>query len=454
MSARSPFLRTGAALVVLAALGAYIYFVESKQPAAGTGEPKQKALAFDKPKVAELEIAPRDGEAIRLVKEKDAWRMVAPLQVAADGNEADAMLTSLENLEIDEVVTESPADLAAFGLASPQRAVGVRLEGASEPLKLLIGDKTPDGTSVYAKLPTRPRVFTVASYQTGAFEKKPFDLRDRGLLKVKRDAVKTLEITGPGESYALARDDTGEWAFTRPIASLAGRWSVDGLLGALEALRMDAVAAEDAKDLKPFGLDKPVRSVTLGLADGATRRIEIGSSPEERKYHAREASSSLVAVIPAALVDDLAKGMRELRAKRVVDVGTYEVEGVEVEAEGKKTVLARTKEKDAEGFEQQKWARTAPDKKDLDRAKVDDALFKLTGLEVQEFLDTPGSDASYGLDAPAAVVTLKREENKAALSLRFGKKDGAAYARRPGDAAVLKLDSAKVDEALKAFKEL
>jgi len=146
--------------------------------------------------------------------------------------------------------------------------------------------------------------------------------------------------------------------------------------------------------------------------------------------------------------------MKELRAKRVVDVGTYEVEGVEIESEGKKTVLARTKAKDAEGFEQQKWARTAPDKKDLDRAKVDDALFKLTGLEVQEFLDAPGADASYGLDAPAATVTLKREEKKPALGLRFGKKDGAAYARRPGDDAVLKLDPAKLDEALKAFKEL
>jgi len=73
---------------------------------------------------------------------------------------------------------------------------------------------------------------------------------------------------------------------------------------------------------------------------------------------------------------------------------------------------------------------------------------------VQEFLDTPGPDAAYGLDAPAATVTLKREQGKPAVSLRFGKKDAAAYARRPGDAAVLKLDSAKVDEALKAFKEL
>jgi hypothetical protein len=159
-------------------------------------------------------------------------------------------------------------------------------------------------------------------------------------------------------------------------------------------------------------------------------------------------------VIPAALVDDLAKGMNELRAKRLVDVGSYEIESVAIEADGKQSVLARTKEKDGEGFEQQKWARTAPDAKDLDRSKVDDALFKLTGLEVQEFVDAPRADAAYGLDAPAATITLAREQAKPPVTLVFGRKDDAVYARRPGDAAILKLDAAKLDEALKAFREL
>jgi hypothetical protein len=38
--------------------------------------------------------------------------------------------------------------------------------------------------------------------------------------------------------------------------------------------------------------------------------------------------------------------------------------------------------------------------------------------------------------------------------LELGKKDAAYFSRRPGDDAVLKLDAAKVEEALKALKEL
>jgi hypothetical protein len=448
---RSPFLKTYIALVVLAGLGAYAYFVESKKPASSESKPKEKALVFNKPKVSELQLAPAGSEPIRLVKEGDAWKLVAPMSAPADANEADSILNSLENLEMDEVVTEAPGDLTQFGLAEPKNTVSLHLEGVQEPLKLLIGEKTPDGGSLYAKLPDKPRVFTIASYLESSFNKKPFDLRDRDVLHVKRDAVKGLEITGPDESYALQRNDKGEWTFTKPLATLAGRWSVDGLLGTLENLKMESVAAEEAKDLKPFGLVKPVRTVKLNLADGGYKILEIGSSAGEKKFHAREASSKLVAVVPGAVVDDLAKGMKELRQKRVADVATYDVEGVEITNDGKQVTLERSTTKDKDNVETQNWKRTAPDKKDLDRSKVDDALFKLTGLEVQEFIDKPQAPPAYGLDAPAAKVTLKMTGGKPPVTLEFGRKDAAVYARRPGDASILKLDAPKVDEALNSF---
>lgn len=451
---RSPFFRTGVAIGVLAILGTYIYFVEQQKPASDE-KVKPKALTVNKVKARELILAPAEGETIRVVKDGAGWRMESPLQVPADAGEADAVLNTLENLEVDEVVVESAADLAPFGLDRPRHTVSVVMEGGKQPVQLLLGARTPDSAGIYAKLPGSRRVFTVAAYQEASLTRKPFDLRDRDLLKVKRDAVRTLEIAGPeGESYALSRDDKGEWVFTRPLATRAGRWAVDGLLGTLESLRMESVAAEDAKDLKPFGLAKPARSVKLGLADGTTKTLQIGSSPSDKKYHAREAGGTLVAVIPGALVDDLAKGMKELRQKRLGDVATYDVEGIEIEEAGKKTVLARSTAKDKDGIETQSWKRTAPAAKDLDRGKVDDALFKLSGLEVQEFLDEPQAPAGYGLDAPAATVTLKMGAGKPLIALVFGRKDGVVYSRRPGDEAVLKLEAAKVDEALKALREL
>ncbi len=66
-------------------------------------------------------------------------------------------------------------------------------------------------------------------------------------------------------------------------------------------------------------------------------------------------------------------------------------------------------------------------------------------------MDQPQPLAAYGLDAPVLKVTVKA---KGESWIEVGKKDAAVYARRNGDAAVLKLDPTKAEELLKAFAEL
>lgn len=450
----SPFARTGLLAVVAGGLFAYIYFVESKKPAP-TGDdskPKQKVFHFDKAKVRELAFSAA-GESTKLVKEGEGWKMVAPLAVAADASAVDAIVGSLSGLEMDEEVAASAPSLKDFGLESPDKTVTVTLEGG-ESEALLLGAKLADGSGIYAKTPDQTRIFTVGTFGLSALDKKPFDLRDRDLLHVKRDAVKTLEIAGPQGAYALAKTDKGEWAFTKPLATLAGRWTVDGLLGTLEGLRMESVAEENAKDPKKFGLDKPTRTVTLGLADGSTKTLEIGASAGDKKWNAREKGTSLVAVIPAALVDDLGKGMAELRAKRVLEVATYETEGFDVVVGGATSSYAKTTTKDAQGVESAKWKRTAKEAKDLETSKVEDALFKIGAIEVSEFVDQPKGPEAYGLDAPTLTLVIRSGAGKGEQKLDLGKKDGSVYARRTGDAAILKIDATKAEELVKAFSEL
>jgi hypothetical protein len=484
------FWKTGAALLVLAALGSYIWFVERKREPKGENEkPKETILAVDKTKAKEITLAATGGDTIRLVKEGALWKVTSPYAAPADGSAVDSMLTSLEKVEADETVVASATNLADYGLQAPSRTVTVVVEGAKAPLSVQFGAKTPDGSSVYARTPSSAKVYTLASWVEGSFDKKPFDLRDRDLLHVKRDDVRQVEITGPEGGYSLARTDAGDWAFTKPLATRAGRWSVDGLLGTIENLRMESVASEDAKDpkeIRRLGLESPARTVALVLKDGSTRTLQIGAAapeptptpsptpspsptpkpekgskakepaapkekPKPTKYFAREAGTGLVAVVPATLADDLAKGMGELRAKRLLEVATYETEGFEVTAGGTKKTYAKTTTKDKDGLDKTQWKRTAPDKKDLDTTKVEDALFKMGGVEIQEFVDQPKDPATYGLDGPVLRVAVKA---KGESWIEVGKKDASYYARRNGDAAVLKLDAAKGEELVKAFTDL
>ena len=472
------FWKTGVLLLVLAGLGSYIWFVERKQEPKPEGErAKVTVLAVDKAKAKEISLAAAGGETIRLVKEGAGWKVTSPFTAPADTSAVESILTSLEKLEADEVVVEQAANPAEFGLDKPSRTITAVVEGAPASLSVEFGAKAPDGSSVYARAAGTPKVYLVPSWVEGSFDKKPFDLRDRDLLHVKRDDVRSIEIAGPEGGYALARTDAGEWAFTKPVATRAGRWSVDGLLGTVENLRMDSVAADAATDLKAFGLDSPARAVSLVLKDGSTRTLEIGAGapdptatpspspspaakgdkpkppekPKPTKYYARQAGTGLVAVVPATLADDLAKGMGELRAKRLLEIATYETEGFEAVAGGTKKAYAKSTTKDKDGFDKTQWKRTAPDAKDLETTKVEDALFKMGGVEVSEFVDAPQPLAAYGLDAPVLKVTVTAKTDS---WIEVGKKDGAVYARRNGDGAVLKLDSAKAEELLKAFAEL
>jgi hypothetical protein len=161
-----------------------------------------------------------------------------------------------------------------------------------------------------------------------------------------------------------------------------------------------------------------------------------------------------VAVISSEVPDQLAKGMDDLRASRLLEVATYEVTGFEVEMGEVKQSYSRSSAEEADGFDAQKWSRTAPDAKDLETAAVQDALFKIGGLEAVAFIDSPASLDSYGLDPPGFRLTLRYEGDKPEKWLELGQNAGTSYGRRFGDTSLLELDPAKVEELLKAFEEL
>ena len=82
------------------------------------------------PDVAEVEVryGASPGQRMLLRRTAGRWAMEQPVPTRADGDAVRRYLDALERAEADGFVEDSPADLAAFGLAQPER--GVRLAGA------------------------------------------------------------------------------------------------------------------------------------------------------------------------------------------------------------------------------------------------------------------------------------------------------------------------------------
>ena len=84
-------------VVVLAGLGGYIYFVDSKRPAAsadGSPATKEKVFTVEADKINELRIT-YQGETSLLKKSDAGWKMIEPAQIDADPPEAIGVATAI-----------------------------------------------------------------------------------------------------------------------------------------------------------------------------------------------------------------------------------------------------------------------------------------------------------------------------------------------------------------------
>ena len=214
-------------VVVLAGLGAYIYFVDSKRPAAGadSSSTKEKVFTVEADKINELRIS-YQGESSLLKKAESGWTMLEPAQIEADPPEAIGVATALTNIEIVRVVDENAADLEQFGLANPSITVAFKADGgASGTLKL--GNKNATQGEIYAARNDEKRVFLISSFQETSFNRKPFDLRDKKILKFDRDKADSLILAKGPNTIELSRSSS-EWKVVKPVPSRSDYSAIEG----------------------------------------------------------------------------------------------------------------------------------------------------------------------------------------------------------------------------------
>ena len=198
-------------VVVLAGLGGYIYFVDSKKPAAsadGSSEKKEKVFAVESPKINELRITYK-GESSLLKKTDTGWQLVEPVKAEADPTEAIGLASSITQVEIVRVIDEKATNLEQFGLANPAIAIEYKAEGgASGSLKL--GNKNATQGEMYAMKNNDNRVFLVSSFQETSFNRGSFELRDKKILKFDREKADSLVLEKGAASMEVSRSGR-EW---------------------------------------------------------------------------------------------------------------------------------------------------------------------------------------------------------------------------------------------------
>jgi Domain of unknown function (DUF4340) len=433
-------------LVIGLGLGAYVYFVESKRDPADADK-KDKAFTVEADKIEEIAVKSATGEQTTLRKSGTEWQIAQPVAAQPDGAEVSGLTTNLSTLEVQSVVDENPGDLAEYGLAPPR--IEVTFKAGGQEHRLQVGRKTPPGTDLYAKRGDEKRVFLIPSYLEATFNKSTFDLRDKTVLKLDRDKIDTLAVTSAKGTLQFTKAD-GEWQMTAPLKARADFTTVDSIVSRLHTLQMKSLVAPEAASLTGYGLDKPTTTIRLGSGSSQAVLL-VGKEAGEGTVYAKDQSRPAVITIDSSLVTDATKDTGEYRQKDLFDARAFNATRVEV-VRGQQTVaFEKSKTKDKDGKEEEKWRQVAPAARDVDQSKVDNLVSAITGARASGFVE---SAAKTGLDKPELTVTIRFDDGKREEKLALARSGTDGYASRAGEPGAAKVDIASIENIVKSLEAL
>ena len=440
-------MRSGRSLLiftaVLGGLLAYLYFVDADRPL-GDEEDKPKVFSVEADRIEALRIGTVAGETAELKKEGGAWMMVSPVAATADQSEVSSVTSSLASLAIQRVVDEKPENLGDYGLRDPVVEVSFKAEGDSDYRTLQLGNKTPTGSDMYAKVADEPRVFLVYGYLDTTFNRKPFDLRDKQILSFDRDKVDRLELDREATDVTLVKE-SGSWALQAPVQGRADFSTVEGLVSRLQSAQMKSIVTEEPGDLTPYELARPAVTATVG-AGSARATLAFGGKTDEGDIYVRDTSRPGVFTVGADLLTEIEKPVADFRWKDLFEARPYNTTKVELTRDGATVAFERQQGQGEDGADL--WTRSGAEG-EADTTKVEALLTTLTGLRAQEFADGAAAGAT-----PALTVRATFDEGSKTEEVEFLRDDGRVYARRGNEPGLAVVETASFEEALKSLGEL
>ena len=425
------------AAVVLAALTGALYWSNRHPPSEDTAKASldtpPKILSLKQEDISNIAIRKKGGEELDLAKgDAGKWQITAPKPLGADQEAVSSLLSSVSSLNADRLVEDKAADLSQFGLAQPALELDVTTKDG-KPQKLFLGDDTPAGSAVFAKLNGDPRVFTIASYNKNGLDKSLNDLRDKRLITVGVDQISRLELIRKNQTIEFGRNKE-EWQILKPQPLRADDSQVGELVRKITGARMDLSGTNtDAKEVEAgFAHGTPVATVKVTDQSG-TQELQIRKNKDN--YYAKSSLVEGVYKVDADLGQAVDKGLDEFRNKKIFDFGYNDPEKVEVHNGSKAYFLTRS------GADW--WSNGKKD----NAASVESLVSKVRDLAASKFLES-------GFANPAVQLAVTSDNGKRLENISIAKAGNNYVAKRDNEATLYELESGSVDELLKAADDI
>jgi len=424
------------ALCVLAALMGALYWSNRHPKSAETAEASvpasPKILSLKEDDISKIELKKSGAAPIVLAKQNGNWRMTAPQSFGADQTAVSSMLTTLSSLNSERLVEDKASNLDQYGLGQGgfEAAIG---EKDNRGQQLVLGDTTPTGGSVYARLEGDPRVFTIAAYEKNNIEKEVNDLRDKRLITANADKISKVELQAKKQDMEFGRNKD-EWQILKPMPLRADGGQVEDLVRNLTDAKMELSSSDDAKKIAAaFAAGTPVATAKVTDESG-TQELQVRKNKDD--YYAKSSIVDGIYKVGSTVGQGLDKGLDDFRNKKLFEFGYSDPNKIEVHDGSNSYFLTRGGEDWWNGSSQK-----------LDSASAQSLIDKIRDLSASKFLDS-------GFAQPTIELTVTSKDNKLVEKVLIAKSGDNFVAKRDNEPSLYQINSPAVSDLEKAAQDL
>jgi hypothetical protein len=222
------------------------------------------------------------------------------------------------------------------------------------------------------------------------------------------DPQKMVEVTiWNGDTSQLlidcqkSKDST--WKIASPIPDQGDKVEIDGFFMDLKTLKAARVLKDNLASMAEYGLDHPQLIISI-KSDSETRFMVGTTAPGNDTYYVKKDNDPAIYLINSSQVGRWFGSDYKFRNKALADFSVDNIREVDYQrGKGKYTFVKS----------QEQWHSTQPGNYEINRYKLEDALWKITSGQVMRFeINSTLSLADYGLAQPAEVIRLKTNDNK------------------------------------------
>lgn len=240
------------------------------------------------------------------------------------------------------------------------------------------------------------------------------ETRAKKVLLFEQQALSGITFKTDRDELVFARDPNKGWILTAPLKTDADQREIQNLIRALVTGTVSRVVEDHPASLQPFGLEKPVTTITIS-ANGEKDTFSIGDSgPLTSTLYVLRGSDQKVLLTDMAAKDFVNKTLMTFRRKDLMRISSNDIERIRLTYPTTEIVLYHGNEKP-----KKKWKIRYPIEADADQTEVRTLLFRLEALKASGIVDPgPARDALAKILArPKVKVTVHAAEGDQTLKL-------------------------------------